>query len=67
MRYMRAMVAAFSLDVKAAHKSIRVRPSERGLLGIRVGNKLHWQTWCFPRTGHAFAYLHSTFPGLVCG
>ena len=46
MRYMRAMVAAFSLDVKAAHKSIRVLPSERGLLGIRVGNKLHFYKVC---------------------
>ena len=40
-------LAAWSLDVKSAHKSILVRESEQGLLGIRVGQKLYFYTvWC---------------------
>ena len=43
LRGVNELIAAFALDVKAAHKSdnglsIRVRHSERGLLGIRVGS-----------------------------
>ena len=37
-------LAAWSLDVKSAHKSIRVRDSEQGLLGIRVRPKLYFYT-----------------------
>ena len=39
-------VAAWSIDVKSAHKSIRVRESEQGLLGIRVGPKLYFYKVC---------------------
>ena len=39
-------VAAWSIDVKSAHKSIRVRESEQGLLGIRVGPKLFFYKVC---------------------
>ena len=48
-------LAAWSLDVKSAHKSIRVRGSEQGLLGIRVGPKLYFYTVClFGATFSAF-------------
>ena len=39
-------MAAWSIDVKAAHKSIMVRESEQGLLGIRVGPKLYFYKVC---------------------
>ncbi|CAE7488632.1 spn-E [Symbiodinium necroappetens] len=39
-------VAAWSIDVKSAHKSIRVRESEQGLLGIRVGQKFFFYKVC---------------------
>ena len=48
-------LAAWSLDVKSAHKSIRVRESEQGLLGIKVGPKLYFYTVCpFGATFSAF-------------
>ena len=48
-------LAAWSLDVRSAHKSIRVRSSEQGLLGIRVGPKLYFYTVCpFGATFSAF-------------
>ncbi|CAE7363847.1 spn-E, partial [Symbiodinium necroappetens] len=39
-------VAAWSIDVKSAHKSIRVRESEQGLLGVRVGPKFFFYKVC---------------------
>ena len=35
-------VGGFSLDIAAAHKTVRVRESERGLLGIKVGDRYHF-------------------------
>ena len=39
-------VAAWSIDVKSAHKSRRVRESEQGLLGVRVGPKFFFYKVC---------------------
>ena len=38
--------SAFSLDVKAAHKHIRVHPSEQGLLGFTFQNRLFFYRTC---------------------
>ena len=38
--------AAWSLDVQAAHKSIRIRPCEQGLLGVRIGNRFFFYSVC---------------------
>ena len=46
LRGLRQHIAAWSLDVKAAHKSIRVRRSEQGLLGVRVGNTFFFYSVC---------------------
>ena len=35
-------VGGFSLDIAAAHKTVRVREAERGLLGIKVGDKYYF-------------------------
>ena len=35
-----AELAACTLDISAAHKTMRVRESERGLLGVRLGKRL---------------------------
>ena len=55
LRHKHEPLAAWSLDVKSARKSIRVRESEQGLLGIRVGPKLYFYTVCpFGATFSAF-------------
>ena len=35
-------VEAFSLDISATHKTVRVRDSEQGLLGFEANNKLYF-------------------------
>ena len=40
-------ISAFSLDVKSAHKSIRIRESDRGLVGIKTEDaKFFWCRVC---------------------
>ena len=39
-------LAAFSLDIKAAHKTIRVRAGEQGLLGVRMADKFLFYSVC---------------------
>ncbi|CAE7208989.1 unnamed protein product [Symbiodinium microadriaticum] len=60
-------VAAWSIDVKSAHKSIQVRESEQGLLGIRVGPKLFFYKVCpFGAAFSAFWFVHSKKELLNC-
>ena len=35
-------VGGFSLDIAAAHKTVRIRESEQGLLGIKVGDRYYF-------------------------
>ena len=46
LREVDCALAAFSLDIKAAHKTIRVRQSEQGLLGVRIGDKFLFYSVC---------------------
>ena len=57
-------LGAFAMDVKAAHKSIRVRESDQGLLGIQAGGRYFFYKVCpFGATFSAmwFARLGSFF------
>ena len=40
-------LVGFSLDVKAAHKTIRVRAKEQGLLGVRIGDRFFFKVCPF--------------------
>ena len=46
LREVDCTLAAFSLDIKAAHKTIRVRQSEQGLLGVRIGDRFLFYSVC---------------------
>ena len=46
LRSSNSTLAAFSLDIKAAHKTIRVRQSEQGLLGVRIADNFMFYSVC---------------------
>ena len=39
-------LGAFSLDIKAAHKTIRIKETERGLVGVQLDGKHYWYRVC---------------------
>ena len=57
-------LAAFSLDIKAAHKTIRVRPSEQGLLGVRMADDFLFYSVC-PFGATFSAYWFARFGGFL--
>ena len=46
LRESSSTLAAFSLDIKAAHKTIRVRAGEQGLLGVRMADDFFFYSVC---------------------
>ena len=57
-------LAGFSLDIKAAHKTIRVRHSEQGLLGVHMGDRHFFYNVC-PFGATFSAYWFARLGGFI--
>ena len=64
LRNSKSTLAGFSLDVKAAHKTIRVRHSEQGLLGVHMADKHFFYNVC-PYGATFLAYWFARLGGFI--
>ena len=64
LRNSNSTLAGFSLDIKAAHKTIRVRHSEQGLLGVHMADKHFFYNVC-PFGATFSAYWFARLGGFI--
>ena len=64
LRSSQSTLAGFSLDIRAAHKTIRVRRSEQGLLKVHMGNKHFFYNVC-PFGATFSAYWFARLGGFI--
>ena len=64
LRNSTSTLAGFSLDIKAAHKTIRVRHSEQGLLGVHMADRHFFYSVC-PFGATFSAYWFARLGGFI--